>query len=239
MTLPVAILAGGLATRLHPLTEKIPKALVDINGEPFIAHQLRLLQAAGLQEIVICTWYREELIRAFAEDGRQFGVKIRYSFDGDFALGTGGALHKALSCLGDSFFVLYGDSYLPCDYCAVEAAYFSASKKGLMTVYRNLNQGDRSNVEFSNGQIRDYNKRNRSPQMEYIDYGLGVLNASVFDLYPLGQFLDLADIYRRLLAEGQLAGFEAPERFYEIGSFEGINELETYLKRKPGGEFSE
>ena len=239
MTFPVAILAGGLATRLRPLTEKIPKSLVELNGEPFIAHQLRLLQAAGLKEVVICAWYRGELIREFAGDGSHFGVELSYSFDGDYPLGTGGALHKALPCLGSSFFVLYGDSYLPCNYHAVETAYITAQKDGLMTVYHNLNQGDRSNVEISDGQILVYDKRNRSSKMEYIDYGLGILSASAFNPYSLGQPLDLADVYQHLLAEGQLAGYEVQERFYEIGSFEGINELECYLKHKIEGETSE
>ena len=238
MTLPVAILAGGLATRLRPLTEKIPKALVELNGEPFIAHQLRLLQAAGLKEVVICAWYRGDLIRAFAGDGHPFGMNIQYSFDGDIPLGTGGALQKALPLLDRSFFVLYGDSYLPCDYQAVEAAYFSGGKKGLMTVFHNHNQGDSSNVEFSGGQIRVYDKKKRTPKMEYIDYGLGILNASAFAPYSLGKPLDLADIYQHLLAEGQLAGYEVPERFYEIGSFEGIQDLEDYLKRNKEGEAS-
>jgi NDP-sugar pyrophosphorylase family protein len=238
MSLPVAILVGGLATRLRPLTEKIPKALVEINGEPFILHQLRLLHAAGLREVVICAWYRGELIREFAGDGRKFGVKISYSFDGETLLGTGGAIQKALPYLGNAFFMLYGDSYLPCNYAAVEAAYRTARKDGLMTVYHNLNQGDQSNVEYSDGKILIYDKQNRSSKMEYIDYGLGIFNARAFDPYPLGQPLDLADVYQRLLDEGQLAGYEVTERFYEIGSFEGVNELEIYLKRKIGGETS-
>ena len=232
MTLPVAILAGGLATRLRPLTEKIPKALIEINGEAFIAHQLKLLQAAGLREVVICAWYRGDLIQEYAGDGHQFGLQINYSFDGDYPLGTGGALQKALPYLGNAFFVLYGDSYLPCDYGAVEAAYHASKKNGLMTVYHNLNQGDRSNVEFEKGELLVYDKRNRSPKMEYIDYGLGVLNADAFKSYPLGQPLDLALLYQNLLAEGQLAGYEISERFYEVGSFEGIRELETYLKHE-------
>ena len=232
MRLPVAILAGGLATRLRPLTEKIPKALVELNGEPFIAHQLRLLRNAGIKEVVICAWYRGELLQEFIGDGHQFGMDVHYSFDGDTPLGTGGAIQKALSVLGTDFFVLYGDSYLPCDYQAVETAYFTSGQKGLMTVYHNLNQGDSSNVEFLNGRILVYDKQNRSEKMEYIDYGLGVLNASIFTPYPLGKSLDLAEIYQNLLRDGDLAGYEAKERFYEIGSFKGINELESLLKQK-------
>ncbi len=230
MKLPVAILAGGLATRLRPLTEKIPKALVEIHGEPFLAHQLRLLRAAGVRKVVICAWYRGDLIRDYAGDGRSFGLDIDYSFDGDHPLGTGGALRQALPLLGNAFFVLYGDSYLPCDYSAVEVAFQEANKDGLMTVYHNFDKGDRSNVLFSAGQILVYDKQRRTPDMEYIDYGLGVLSERALNGYPPDQPFDLAEVYQRLLKMKQLAGYEVPERFYEIGSFEGIRELEERLR---------
>jgi len=238
MTLPVAILAGGSATRLQPLTNSIPKALIEINGEPFIAHQLRLLKQAGLQEIVICTWYRSDQILAFTGDGSKFGVKLSYSFDGETPLGTGGAIYKALPLIGSPFFVLYGDSFLNCNYQAIELAHYSSQKKGLMTIYRNNNEGDRSNVEFSNGKIMVYDKQNRSSKMKYIDYGLGILTASAFDPFPPEQYLDLSVIYQRLLGENELTGYEVSERFHEIGSFEGIIELETYLKSKMEREAS-
>ena len=231
MTLPIAILAGGFATRIRPLTEKIPKALVELNGEPFLAHQLRLLKKAGLRNVVICAWYRGELIKEFAGDGSQFGLHISYSFDGDSPLGTGGALHKALPLLGENFFVLYGDSYLNCNYRAIEKSFLTSGKKALMTVFRNFDQGDRSNVDFDNGQICVYDKANRTSKMEYIDYGLGIINASVFENFTLGQKLDLEEIYQTLLAQNQLAGFEVSDKFYEIGSFSGIKELEKYLQK--------
>src|SRR5579872_5855079 len=135
--LPVAILAGGLATRLRPLTDKIPKALVDVNGEPFIAHQLRLLASRGIPRVVLCLGYRGEMVRDFVGDGWEFGLQVNYSFDGPELRGTAGAIHQALPLLGDSFFVLYGDSYLPCDYAAVEQAFLTSGKTALMTVFCN------------------------------------------------------------------------------------------------------
>jgi N-acetyl-alpha-D-muramate 1-phosphate uridylyltransferase len=234
MSLPVAILAGGVASRLRPLTENIPKALVEINGKPFLSHQLELLKAAGINEVVICAWYRGEQIRAYAGDGNRFGVKISYSFDGEQPLGTGGALKKALPFLGDSFFILYGDSYLPCDYSLVEKAFYISKKDGLMTVHHNQDLGDRSNVKFENGKIMAYDKVNRTSQMEYIDYGLGILKPSVFTDFPDGVAFDLEKIYQQLIVSDRLAGFEITEKFYEIGSFSGIKELENYLKQKAG-----
>jgi len=227
--LPVAILAGGLATRLRPITETIPKALVEINGEPFLAHQLRLLAQAGVSRVVMCVGYRGEQIRDFAGNGSAFGLKVEYSFDGPRLLGTAGALRRALPLLDDAFFVLYGDSYLPCDYHAVDKAFFDTGKPGIMTVYRNEGRWDASNIEFSGGGILRYDKRNRSVKMHHIDYGLGGFRSSVFAALAEDQVHDLAGVYQDLLCRGELAGYEVRERFYEIGSRAGIEELENYL----------
>jgi NDP-sugar pyrophosphorylase family protein len=231
MMLPVAILAGGLATRLRPLTERIPKALIEINGEPFIAHQLRLLHSRGIRRVVLCLGYLGEMVREYVGDGQAFGLAVEYSFDGPVLRGTAGAIHQALDLLGSAFFVLYGDSWLPCDYAAVEAAFLVEGKTGLMTVFRNDGQWDSSNVQFTGGRILAYDKRNRTPEMRYIDYGLGVFKRQAFDSLQPGSVHDLAALYQDLLARGDLAALEMPERFYEIGSAEGIEELSRILKR--------
>jgi len=215
--------------RLRPLTEKIPKALVEVNGEPFAGHQMRLLAASGVRRVVFLVGYRGEMVADFLGDGQRFGLKIEYAFDGPVLLGTAGAIRNALPLLGDAFGVIYGDSYLPCDYTSVERAFVESGKRGLMTVYRNLGQFDASNVEFADGNIVAYDKRNRTSKMLHIDYGLGYFRSSAFDRIPTGQACDLAGLYQTLLAEGQLASFEVPERFYEIGSFAGIEELGRYL----------
>jgi len=229
--LPVAILAGGLATRLRPVTETIPKALVEIAGEPFLAHQLRLLARAGYRRIVMCVGYRAQQIEEFAGDGREFGVEIAYSPDGPQLLGTAGALKRALSLLGGAFAVVYGDSYLTCDYAGAERSFLASGKLGLMTVYRNEGQWDTSNVEFTDGRIVAYDKANRTPAMHYIDYGLGMFRAAAFDDVPADQPSDLASLYQRLLRRDELAAWESPDRFYEIGSQEGIRDLTEFLRR--------
>ena len=226
-----AILAGGLATRLRPITERIPKALVDIDGEPFIAHQLRLLHSKGIRRVVLCLGYLGEMVREFVGDGTAFGVEAGYSFDGPTLRGTAGAIHQALPLLGSAFFVLYGDSYLPCDYAAVEEAFRQSGKMGLMTVFRNEGEWDSSNVEFADGRILAYDKKNRTPRMRYIDYGLGVFARSAFEALAPGSVYDLAATYQDLLAADELAACEVKERFYEIGSPAGIEELSQLLKR--------
>jgi NDP-sugar pyrophosphorylase family protein len=229
MPLPIAILAGGLATRLRPLTEKIPKALIDIRGEPFVTHQLKLLKSNGLERVVICAGFLEEMIQEVIGDGQQFNLEIAYSFDGDTLLGTGGSIKKALPLLGPVFFVLYGDSYLPCDYGAVEKAFLAEGKKALMTLFHNRGAWDTSNVEFSHGRIRVYDKISRNPSMEYIDYGLGVFKAEAWDIVPEGIPYDLAEVYQSMLAEQELAGWEVDQRFYEIGSWQGLEETRAFL----------
>jgi NDP-sugar pyrophosphorylase family protein len=224
--LPVAILAGGLALRLRPLTEKVPKALIDIAGTPFIAHQLRLLRERGIGRVVLCLGYLGDSVREFVGDGGRFGLHADYSFDGPAPLGTAGAIRQALPLLGDAFFVLYGDSYLPCDYAAVERAFQQSGKSALMTVYHNQDRWDKSNIEFDDGKILAYDKTRRSPKMQYIDYGLAAFRGSAFDR----SFADMMPLYQALLSAGDLAAFEVRERFYEIGSVEGIRKLSEYLK---------
>ncbi|MEE8574822.1 MAG: nucleotidyltransferase family protein [Thermodesulfobacteriota bacterium] len=232
MTLPVAILAGGLATRLRPVTERIPKALIDIEGRPFIEHQLELLKAQGFTRVVLCVSYLGEMIEDALGDGSRFGVEIKYVFDGGKLLGTGGALRKALPHLGEAFMILYGDSYLDCDYKAVADAFIKEGKQGLMTVFRNEGKWDTSNVEFSDGCIIKYDKKDLTPEMHYIDYGLGVLKASVLEEYPEDTVFDLAGVYGKLVAHGELSGFEIRERFYEIGTPESLEETREYILQR-------
>lgn len=230
--LPVAILAGGLATRLRPITEKIPKSLVPVAGKPFICHQLNYLREQGLEKVVLCIGYLGEMIQEVVGNGENFGLSVNYSLDGSVLLGTGGALKQALPLLGDEFFVLYGDSFLPIDFSAVENFFLSCNKPALMTILRNANQWDKSNVIFRNGTLEEYNKSIYRTDMEFIDYGLGILSKSVLDKYPIAQPFDLADVYHSLSTEGNLLGYQVHERFYEIGSTVGLQETETYFLRK-------
>jgi NDP-sugar pyrophosphorylase family protein len=228
--LPVAILAGGRATRLGEIARDVPKLLVEVAGEPFFSHQLRLLKAAGLQRIVLCVGHLGEQIRSRYGDGAGWGLQIDYSFDGPRLLGTGGALIRALPRLGDAFYVLYGDSYLPIDYPAVGEHFLRSGRLGLMTVFENRGRFDASNVCFEDGAIRVYDKKCPVPSMRHIDYGLGVFRAAAFDGFPRDTPVDLADVQRALVARGELGGFELFQRFYEIGSPGGLAELDGLLR---------
>jgi len=227
--MPVAILAGGLATRLRPITEKIPKALVEVAGKPFVFHQLDWLKRQKVDQVVMCVGYLGEMIQERVGTGERWGMKIQYSFDGEKLLGTGGALQKALPLVGKEFLVFYGDSFLPIDFFPVKQAFYASEKPAMMTFLKNQGRWDRSNVEARNGKLVAYNKRAPTRIMEHIDYGLGILSASVFRDKNEKEAFDLAEVYEELTKKDQLAGFEVTARFYEIGSKKGLAETETFL----------
>ena len=211
------------------MTETVPKSLLEVSGEPFAVHQLRLLQSKAIRHIVFCVGHLGELIQSAIGDGGALGLQVDYSFDGPAFLGTAGAVRNALPKLADSFFVMYGDSYLPCDYAAIAQTFKTAGVLGMMTVFRNEGKWDTSNVEFEAGKIVAYSKTDRTPRMRYIDYGLGVFRAEAFRDLPAGKVCDLTELYTDLLRRKQLAAFEVQERFYEIGSPEGLRETAEFL----------
>lgn len=230
--LPVAILAGGLATRLRPITQTIPKSLVDVAGKPFLIRQLDYLRGQSITRVVLCIGYLGELVEAVAGDGSAFGLTIHYSWDGPRLVGTGGALRQALPLLGEQFFVFYGDSYLPIDFREVEQIFLNSGKPALMTVLRHANFRNKCNVLFRGGCIIEYNKGMPRSEMEHIDYGLGVLSAAILKDTPDTEPFDLADVYHKLSVQGTLAGHEVFEPFYEIGSYKGLQKTIDYFKKR-------
>ena len=264
--LPVVILAGGLATRLRPITETIPKSLVEVAGEPFVCRQLRQLKSHGVDTVVMCTGYLGEKIEEVIGSGEHFGLKVLYSSDGPKLLGTGGAIKQAIDRypeeLSGAFFVLYGDSYLPIDFQAVQIEYEkitgqinlveldnlsktankanqvskSSAKENfglaLMTVLKNQNQWDKSNALLLDSGFVEYNKQNPGTEMSHIDYGLSILTPALFNGYPSGEPFDLAEVLGSLSLSRQLVGYEVFERFYEIGSHQGLKECEEYFRLK-------
>lgn len=230
----VVILAGGLGTRIQSIADELPKALVSVRGEPFAYHQLRLLAGQGIRDITYVVGYRGDQIRAAVGDGSTFGLSVMYVDEGEHLHGTGGALRFALDsgALREHFCVLYGDSYLPIDLAGVWAGFEASERPALMTVLRNDDRWDTSNVVFEDDMVVLYDKRHsaRDPRMTWIDYGLSVLRRRVVETIPPGVVVDLGDVYRELSARGELAGYEVSERFFEVGSQAGIEELEQYLR---------
>lgn len=227
---PAALLAGGLATRLRPITATIPKALVEVAGRPFIDHQLTLLRRHGIRRVVLCLGHLGEQVEAHLGGGSAFGLELGYSYDGERLLGTGGALRRAAPRLGDVFWVMYGDSYMDINYATVLAAFLRQDALGLMTVLHNDGRWDKSNVIFRDGRLVCYDKRRASPAMTYIDFGVALLRREALERIPPERPYDLADLYSALVAEGRMVGYEVRQRFYEIGSPAGLEEADAYLR---------
>jgi len=215
---------------MRPLTDPLPKALLEVAGEPFLAHQLRLFARQGIANVKLLVGYRWEQIRAFAGDGSRFGVRVDYIVDGPKLFGTGGAVRRALDRLGPEFLVTYGDAWLDTPYGAVVEAFRASGLPAMMCVFRNENRWDMSNVVFENGVIRLYSKTRRLSEMRHIDWGLGMLKAAVLATRPIDEPWDLSELYEELSVAGRLAGYEVAQRFYEIGSLAGLAETDRLLR---------
>jgi len=228
----VAMLSGGRATRLYPITKEIPKAMLELAGKPFIAHQLEMLKHNGVKRVVICAGYLGQMLEDYVRAGNDSGLTVDFSFDGDNLLGTAGAIKKALPLLGNSFAVMYGDSYLTEDFRLISNFFTSSDKKGLMTVFKNNNEWDASNIIYADGKVIKYNKKQLTSEMKYIDYGLLFFKSEAFSRIIENQIYDLADLCADLINEDQMAGYEVKQRFYEIGSFKGLEETKRYLENR-------
>jgi NDP-sugar pyrophosphorylase family protein len=228
--LPLAILAGGFGKRISKISGNLPKSLVQILGRPFIAWQLELFKAKGVSEVVLCLSHKGEVIEQYLTSQSFFGLNMKFSYDGESQLGTGGAIINALEKLGDNFMVAYGDSYLPTDINTIEGIFFSQHKPALMAVRQNTNGHEKSNVLFENGNLIRYSKGSYRMDMKYIDYGLSIFNVSAFNERKLVHNLDLSSIQEELSRENKVVGHEVFEKYYEVGSESGINEFTAYLE---------
>jgi NDP-sugar pyrophosphorylase family protein len=223
----VCILAGGRGTRLGERTKHLPKALVEVAGEPFMIHQLRLLAARGVHEAVVCVGYQGEAIESLI-GAERFGIRIAYSHDSPELDGTLGAIRRVAALLGERFLVLYGDSYLRVDYRAVDRAWRESGLPALMVVLRNRGRWGESNARYHAGRVLAYDKHAPTTDMSWIDYGLGGLTARAISCVPESE-RDLAMLYRALARRGELYGHPATQRFYEIGTPAALCETDAFL----------
>lgn len=227
---PVCILAGGRGTRLGARSQAVPKPLLEVAGEPFLMHQLRLLAEHQVREVVVCVGHLGEMIESRL-GAERFGIHIAYSYDGPGLDGTLGAVRRALALLPERFLVLYGDTYLRVDYQAVSRTWCESGLEAMMVVLRNEGRWDASNVVYEPGRVLAYDKRAPTPDMRWIDYGLGGLTAAALARVP-DSTAELSVLYAALARAGQLFGYEASERFYEIGTPASLEETEAFLRAR-------
>ncbi len=219
------ILAGGLATRLRPVTEKVAKAMVDIHGKPFLDYQLRLLKKNGIDDVVLCVGYLADQIRGHFNDGKALGMRIHYSEDGPTLMGTAGALRIAEPLLANHFFVLDGDAYLPLDYRAIMEAYEKSGREALMVVFENHNRYDQSNAAIEDGRVTAYDRSGKISGLVHIHAGISVLSKKCLKKIPKDRPSAQDELWSDLISRGELAAFAAPHRFYEVGSMAGLEEF--------------
>lgn len=231
-TMQVAILAGGQATRLMPLTQETPKSMIQIHGRPFLEYQLESLERGGVKDVVLCVGYLGEQIEKYFCDGRKFGAHIEYSYDGDKLLGTAGALKNAERLLEDEFFIMYGDSYLFLDFFVILSYFRKLDKLGLMVVYKNYDQYDTSNVVIDGNLVKKYSKKEKRKDMVYIDYGASVLRKKALELVPPNRVYSLEELFNQMIKQEELLAYEVNKRFYQIGSPEGLAEFQKYISQR-------
>ncbi len=229
------ILAGGLGTRVSGITlNKIPKSLIEINNKPFIDYQLCWLRKYNIENILLCVDYLGNQIKDYVKDGNKWNLCVDYSFDGDVSLGTGGAIRKALdnNKLNNDFMIMYGDSFLPIDYSKIYNFFINKQElPALMTVFKNNNDFDNSNANLNNWLV-DYNKFQNN-NYKYIDYGLSILNKNIIGEYILSNTkYDLSNLFTELSKRNMLSGYEIFERFYEIGSVDGLKDFSDFIKNE-------
>jgi NDP-sugar pyrophosphorylase family protein len=226
------ILAGGLATRMRPRTLTVPKAMLEVAGRPFIDWQLEKLASCGFDDVILCVAFLAEQIREHAGDGARYGLRVRYSDEGPKLLGTAGAMRVALDMLAPTFLVTYGDSYLPFDYAEpLRILDAHADSKGVMSVFHNAGQWDASNVDTDGEWILRYEKGSTDPKLQHIDYGAIALRREIIETLPLGEPAGLDAIQRELASRKLLRAVVARDRFFEIGSPEGLAALDAHLQK--------
>ncbi len=226
----VVILAGGLATRLRPLTSCRPKSMIRVLGKPFLEYQLEMLKQNGIKDIVLCLGYLGKHIESYFGDGKEFGMNIDYSYEEE-PLGTAGALRKAEAMLEDPFFTIYGDSYLFLDFAAIVSFFKSQNKLALMTVYKNYNRYDKSNTVIEGSLVKKFSNKEKTEDMFYIEYGANIFRKKALKLIPEKEPSSLDELFTKLIEKEELLAFEVKERFYEIGSPQGLKEFEDFVRK--------
>jgi NDP-sugar pyrophosphorylase family protein len=229
------ILAGGLGTRLRPLTETVPKALIPVKGRPFVDYQLDLLRENDIDDFVFCVGHLGKTVQRHLGNGSAYGCRIRYSYDGPRLLGPAGALKHSERFVRDLFFVTYGDAYLRAPYGEIMETLVTSGKLAVMSVYRNENRFGKSDIVIKGDAVVRYDKKKRAEGMDWINYGVTALRKGALALIPEGVFWDEEAFYGSLIERKELLAFEVRKRFYEIGTPASLSEFEAFIEKRGGG----
>jgi NDP-sugar pyrophosphorylase family protein len=229
---PIVVLVGGLGTRVAGITgPDRPKALLDVAGEPFLVRRLRELAAEGVPEAWLLVGHGAAVIGDVVGDGAGLGLAVRYVHDGPRLLGTGGAVRAALLHLPERFLLTYGDTFLPAALAPIVEAWDGSGRPALMTVLRNDDRWEPSNVAVADGLVVRYEKG--ASGLTHIDYGMLAFERAVFDPYPVDDPFDLGIVLRDLIDRRELAAHEVHERFHDIGNPAAYEETARWAAGRP------
>jgi NDP-sugar pyrophosphorylase family protein len=231
MSMQAVILAGGLGTRLGGLTAGLPKPMVDVAGKLFLEYELALLRRYGISDIVLCIGHKADVIEGYFGDGSRFDMSIRYSIEGDELMGTAGAVKQAEHLIQDDFLLTYADTYLQMDYHAAYETFASSGRLGMMVVLPNDNGVETSNIIVEGDRVAVYDKFSLRPEMHHINFGVSYLRKAALNLVPAGQKYTQEDWYQDLIKDNNLGAFETHQRYYEIGSPDGLQEFRSLISR--------
>ncbi len=224
----IVVLAGGLATRLGELSKNQPKSMIKINNKPFLQYQLELFKKNGITRVLLCLGYLGEQIEKYFGTGSRFGMNIKYSYENK-PLSTAGAIKNAGLLLDDEFFTIYGDSYVFLDFRDIYNYFHSKNKQALMTVYKNDNLYDSSNTVIQDEFVLKYNKHQKTSDMTYIEYGVNLFRKEILSKIPEDSYYELGDVFNSLIKDKELLAYQVKERFYEIGSLNGLADFKKYI----------
>jgi NDP-sugar pyrophosphorylase family protein len=228
----IVILCGGLGTRLSHLTKYTPKSMIQIEGKPFLEYQIENLKKQSIKDIVLCVGHLSEKIEEYFGKGEKFEVNIKYSYEKEKLFGPIGALKNTEPLLEETFFIMYGDSYLSVDLHKVQNYFMQHDKPALMVVYKNQDKYDRSNLIVQDNMVIGYGEKERTRDMIYIDYGTSILRKKILEILPKDTPISTEQFFSDLVKKRELMAFEAEERFYHIGDLESLEEFRSYIRTK-------
>ena len=228
----MVIICGGLGTRLGHLTKYTPKSMIEIEGKPFLEYQIENLKKQSITDIVLCVGHLSKKIEEYFGNGQRFGVNLKYSFEKEKLLGQIGAVKNAEPLLEDSFFIMYGDSYLTLDLHKVYNFFMQHDKPALMVVYQNHDKYDKSNIIIQDNMVIGYGEKQKTRDMIYIDYGTSILRKKVLDYVPKGTSYSTEEFFTDLIKKQDLMAFESDKRFYHVGDPDSLEDFRNYIMIK-------
>lgn len=226
------ILAGGLGSRLRPITDTVPKPMIPMNGKPFLFYLIDMLIENGITKIVLLLGYLPNVFTEYLKSNPRNGIEITYMI-GDVNWETGTRIKKAQHLLDEHFILLYADNYLKIDLKKYLHCYQDSKADFLMTVYHNQDYYSKSNVRFSpDGRVEGYDRTRSDPNCNGIDVGFFLLSKNIVEEMPHDDFHLTHEFLPETISKKKVHCLVTDQVYYSIGNLERLPVTESYLKKK-------